>query len=144
MARTEQTPRPRNTPPGFGAGGEGWDGSEDPSNPASSAQQRVASDAQRNHPTGDRNAPRERDETMQSDHALSQSSDDSEQDGRYGIAEEQNFDQQSDAARRVGQAPDVAADIAANAAAQSPAQGASAQAREELEQSIARAVPKSD
>lgn len=40
---------------------------------------------------------------MQSDYALTQTDDDDAQDGRYSVAEEQNFDQQSEQARRVGQ-----------------------------------------
>jgi hypothetical protein len=44
-------------------------------------------------------------ETTQSDASLSGSSDNQSDDGRFSIAEEQNFDQQSDQARRVGQMP---------------------------------------
>jgi hypothetical protein len=46
--------------------------------------------------------------TTQSDVSLSQSDED---DGRFSVAEEQNFDQQSDQARRVGQMPEGAAGV---------------------------------
>jgi hypothetical protein len=47
------------------------------------------------------------DATTQSPAWLSQSSDDDQpEDGRFSIAEEQNVDQQSDQARRVGQMPE--------------------------------------
>lgn len=141
MARTEQTPRPQRDRPGFGAGGEGWDGSEDASNPTTSAQQHVQDEGDaRSDAQGA--VPHERDEAMQSDYALSQSSDEAEADGRYGVAEEQNFDQQSDAARRVGQLPEQGP--AAQAAGAMQQDNISKQDRAELEKSIARAVPKSE
>jgi hypothetical protein len=46
------------------------------------------------------------DPTTQSAASLSRSSDDQAEDGRFSIAEEQNFDQQSEQARRVGQMPE--------------------------------------
>lgn len=60
---------------------------------------------------------------MQSDYALTQTDDDDAEDGRYSVAEEQNFDQQSDQARRVGQVD--------------------ADAEQGLKQSIERATPPS-
>lgn len=86
--------------------------------------------------------PRELDETTQSDYALSQEADDAG-DGRYSVAEEQNFDQQSDAARSIGQVePDIAA-------AQQQAQGGTSgqeqnAGKKALEQGIERAVPRAD
>jgi uncharacterized membrane protein len=47
----------------------------------------------------------ERDRSTQSDNSLSQFQDDDAEDQRFSIAEEVSFDLQSDAARRVGQAP---------------------------------------
>lgn len=44
--------------------------------------------------------------STQSDYALSQPSSNEDEDGRFSIAEEVSFDMQSDAARRVGQAPE--------------------------------------
>ncbi|HJV51893.1 MAG TPA: SRPBCC family protein [Noviherbaspirillum sp.] len=61
--------------------------------------------------------------------------------GRFGIAEEQNFDQQSDQARRVGQMPQ---DTAGSAPAQGMAQAmleADAGKRQELAKAIERALP---
>lgn len=75
------------------------------------------------------------------DYSLSADADDAE-DGRYSVAEEQNFDQQSDQARRVGQAPEGQGDPA-GAMAKSLAQGTE-QSRDELRQSIDRAVPRGD
>ena len=47
----------------------------------------------------------QRDDTTQSDYSLSQSSEKQTRDSRYSVAEEQNFDEQSDQARRVGRMP---------------------------------------
>lgn len=47
---------------------------------------------------------------MQSDYALSQPGTDERADGRYSVAEEQNFDQQSDQARHIGRVDDDAAE----------------------------------
>ncbi|HEY8607832.1 MAG TPA: hypothetical protein VIM12_12025 [Noviherbaspirillum sp.] len=77
--------------------------------------------------------------------SLSQSSDDSGEDGRFSVAEEQNFDEQSDQARRVGQAPQAAGAGAdpAGAMAESLQQN-DAGKNENLRQSIERAVPRGD
>jgi hypothetical protein len=48
------------------------------------------------------------DPAMQSAASLSRSSNDQAEDGRFSVAEEQNFDQQSDQAGRVGQMPEDA------------------------------------
>jgi hypothetical protein len=94
--QTQQRPQPQQG--GFGAGSEGWDGTEDPSRPVTSSNPQP-------DPEKASAAPREIDEPMQSDYALSQSADDRAEDGRYSVAEEQNFDQQSEASRRVGRMP---------------------------------------
>ncbi|HVL74644.1 MAG TPA: hypothetical protein VM406_01400 [Noviherbaspirillum sp.] len=75
---------------GYAAGSEGWDSSEDFSDLPASSQAAP---------------PPQSDQETQSEFALSRASDDDEQDGRFSVAEEQNFDQQSDGARRVGQVP---------------------------------------
>jgi len=84
-------------------------------------------------------------ETMQSAASLSQSSDDDTEDGRYSVAEEQNFDQQSNQARRVGQMP---LDFAApgpgdNNPADAMAKATKAEDKDKLKQSIERSVPPS-
>jgi hypothetical protein len=80
---------------------------------------------------------------MQSNAALSRSSDDQAEDGRFSVAEEQNFDQQSDEARRVGQMPQDAGGaepVDAMAKAMTPDEKKSAR----LKQSIERSVPPSE
>lgn len=74
--------------------------------------------------------------------SLSQSGDDSAEDGRYSVAEEQNFDQQSDQARRVGQAPEGQGDPS-EAMAKSLRQEDTA-GNKDLQASIERAVPRGD
>lgn len=99
------------------------------------------------------------DESTQSEHSLSQSSEDNPQDGRYSVAEEQNFDEQSDEARRVGRMPqNVGAEGLTTQASPSEAvaktvrekspetadpQPESTQDDPALKQSIERAVPPS-
>lgn len=146
---------------GYAAGSEGWSGDEDPTSPvvssthsaeqrddaetSASPRQSVLSFAagsdnpQVNHAT-------------QSDYSLSKSSDDdSADDGRYSVAEEVNFDQQSDAARHVGQMPQdtdaeqtggVSASDAMREAMQKDTQDAKDDAK--LKSSISRAVPPSE
>lgn len=90
------------------------------------------------------------DQPMQSAPSLSHSSDDDAEDGRYSVAEEQNFDQQSDQARRIGQMPadegiglsGLKPSEAVAQSAEKDSQGGSAPTR--LEKSMDRAVPKSD
>ncbi|GIZ50414.1 hypothetical protein [Noviherbaspirillum aridicola] len=77
---------------------------------------------------------------------LSQSGDDNAEDGRFSVAEEVNLDEQSDQARRVGQPPEGQGDPS-EAMARSLQQGqdeAGAGARENLQASIERAVPRGD
>lgn len=74
--------------------------------------------------------------------SLSQSGDDSAEDGRYSVAEEQNFDQQSDQARRVGHAPEGQGEPS-KAMAGALGQGDAAE-KEKLRESMERAVPRSD
>ncbi|HYD96964.1 MAG TPA: SRPBCC family protein [Noviherbaspirillum sp.] len=92
--------------------------------------------------------PLQADETMQSAPSMSQSADDDSEDGRYSVAEEQNFDQQSDQARRVGQMPlDFGPEEAraGEAMAKSMKQGKRGKkGGGDLEQSIERAVPPSE
>jgi hypothetical protein len=79
--------------------------------------------------------------------SLSQSGDDNAEDGRYSVAEEQNFDQQSDQARRVGQAPEGAADPAgamAKSLQDEGGEGGEGGKQEKLRQSMDRAVPRAD
>lgn len=63
-------------------------------------------DAQPVHGDAGKASAPQRDASTQSDYALSRSSDDDAGDGRFSIAEEVSFDMQSDAARRVGHAPE--------------------------------------
>jgi hypothetical protein len=97
----------------YAAGSEGWDGNEDPAEPALSSARNAATrpDQQKQntpsekHSSSSTEAGPQADHAMQSAAALSQSSDDQAADGRFSVAEEQNFDQQSDQARQVGQMP---------------------------------------
>lgn len=140
MARTEQSKQPPKQSPGFAAGSEGWDGTEDPTRPVTSSEEKLAQAADQ---STESTAPRERDEAMQSDYALSQSPDDQAEDGRFSVSEEQNFDQQSDEARRVGRAPQQAG--AAEATRESMQQEEkSGDDKAALKQAVGRAVPPSD
>lgn len=132
MARIEQPQQPPRQRPGYGAGSEGWDGTEDPSRPIASSDARIAQDAQA--------VPGETEGKVdtQSDYALSRSAqDDSEDDGRFAVSEEQNFDMQSDAARRVGQAPGPAGETMGEAA-HTEAENAA------LKNAVDRSVPSSE
>lgn len=85
---------------GYAAGPEGWSGDEEPTSPVVSSPAQAASSYA---PASDGS---QANQATQSDYALSKSADDdSADDGRYSVAEEVNFDQQSDAVRRVGQMP---------------------------------------
>lgn len=93
--------------------------------------------------------PEQADQSMQSAPSLSQSSDDGSEDGRFSIAEEQNFDQQSDQARHVGQMQtDESVGLSgvkpSEAVAQSAGKDSEGSAPARLEKSMDRAVPKSD
>lgn len=96
-------------------------------------------------------AGQQADATTQSASSLSQSTDDTADDGRYSIAEEQNFDQQSDQARRVGQMP-LDFDSAAPGETDPAAAMTKSVKRDEqgskdadgLKQSMERAVPPSE
>jgi len=101
----------------------------------------------------------QRDDTTQSDYSLSQSSEKQTRDSRYSVAEEQNFDEQSDQARRVGRMPQDIGDEEVTAQA-SPSEAVATTVREKspetadpqpeatkddpaLKKSIDRAVPPS-
>jgi hypothetical protein len=108
-----------NTPPaasGYAAGSEGWAGNEDPSEPMTPASH-LASEGPGwgKDTTATPSAPSVASSTVrpaepqagkstQSDYSLSQSQDEQADDARFGVAEEQSFDQQSEQARRIGQA----------------------------------------
>lgn len=64
-----------------------------------------AADEQRDSTQSSSAAGRQARQTTQSESSLSRSPADDAEDGRYSVAEEQNFDQQSSQARRVGQMP---------------------------------------
>lgn len=93
---------------GFAAGAEGFSGSEDPGSPVSSAGQSTGSATPgtggQDKQFSELSREQERNPT-QSDYALSQSDQEDRQDGRYSIAEEVSFDQQSDRARHIGNFP---------------------------------------
>ena len=96
---------------------------------------------------GEASAPQQAGESTQSEASLSQPGEESEDDGRYSIAAEQSFDQQSDQARRVGQMPlDFGPEEAhaAEALAQSMKQGKRGKKSKELKQAIERSVPPSE
>lgn len=130
----------------FGAGSEGWDGTEDPTSPMTSASDGSQDSGQMNDQQGqdDRQA-RQQDQSTQSDYGLSQGDDE-----RFRVAEEVSTDMQSDQARRVGQMPPEinATGVGANPseamgdAMQQPGQDEK-EAKEELKKSINRAVPPS-
>lgn len=100
----------------YAAGSEGWDGNEDPGEPVISSTRNAAggkpSDSaagtqsqQQSAPSPESTAGKQTSQATTSEYTLSRPTDKETQDGRYSVAEEQNFDQQSDAARRVGQVP---------------------------------------
>jgi uncharacterized membrane protein len=119
----------------YAAGSEGWDNTEEAMQPEASSQ---AQKPQAEH-------------TMQSAPALSQSSDEKADDGQFCVAEEQNFDQQSDQARRVGQMPQDIGALGQGEANPSDAMAKSIQQdkpasedKARLKQAIERAVPPSE
>lgn len=137
MARTEsqksaQKPTQKQRP-GFAAGSEGWDGTEDPTRPVASSDERIARD--------DSSAPRERDSGTQSDYALSDSGDQAADDGRYSVAEELNFDVASDSARRVGEAPQEGNDAMGEALRREAGSAQSDEDKDALKRAIERNVP---
>lgn len=98
------------------AGSEGWDGTEDPAEPVVSSMRNAANQPDTRSslmPSAPKQASSsepamqapEAGRTSQSDYSLSQALDEETEDQRFSIAEEVSFDQQSDAARHVGQAP---------------------------------------
>lgn len=89
---------------------------------------------------------RQAEQSTQSASSLSQSGDAGTEDGRFSVAEEQNFDQQSNQARRVGQMP---LDFNAPVPGETDPSGAMAESmqdeeRKGLRQSIERNVPPSE
>jgi Polyketide cyclase / dehydrase and lipid transport len=142
----------------YAAGSEGWAGDEDPAEPVvSAARDNTGTGAGTGAGTPDRQpastyepSPEpEADEIMLAAASLSQASDEQAEDGRFSVAEEQNFDQQSDQARRVGQMPqnsDAAGANPPDAMAQSMKREEEDQqeAKGKVRQSIERAVPPSE
>lgn len=114
------------------------------------AGEQAAADA----PTGTGSDPRQINQSTQSDYSLSRSSDDeSDADGRFSVAEEVNFDQQSDAARHIGQMPEdmgaeqytgESASDAIGETMHSTSQDAKDDAKSKLKPSIERSVPPSE
>ena len=84
--------------------------------------------------------------TTQSEASLSRSMEEDADDGRGSVAEEQNFDQQSNQARRVGQMPlDFSAPVPGETdPAAAMAKAAKPDDKAELKQSIERSVPPSE
>jgi hypothetical protein len=105
-------------------------------------------DEQRESAQTSSSAGRQTQQTTQSPSSLSQSSSDDAEDGRYSVAEEQNFDQQSSQARRVGQMPlDFNAPLPGEtdpADAMAGTVKQDDQSQSGLKQSIERAVPPSE
>lgn len=148
-----------NTTSGYAAGSEGWDGTEDSFEPVVSSmhnsekqpntksllpnsvpQQTSASEpAMQAQETG---------RTTQSDYSLSQAADEESEDQRFSVAEEVSFDQQSDAVRHIGQAPQ---DMHAGTEEMEPSEGMAesfeqnkdAAEKNHLKESIDRAAPPS-
>ncbi|NEX63278.1 hypothetical protein [Noviherbaspirillum galbum] len=119
----------------YGAGSEGWDGTEDPSSPVTSA------DSGSEDASGLQDAARQ-DQGTQSDYNLSDGDE-----GRFRVAEEVSTDMQSDDARRVGQMPP---EINASGVGANPAEAMGdamlqpdGEEKEALRKSINRAVPPS-
>ncbi len=141
---------------GYAAGSEGWDGSEDATQPALSSSRNAASqdDEKILQQSQASSFGLQADETVQSANSLSQSSDDQAEDGRFSVAEEQNFDQQSDQARRVGQMPQGLAgagvtdenpsEAMAKSMTSDKAEMSKSKRDKSLAQSVERAVPPSD
>ena len=92
-------------------------------------------------------APAQASDSTQSEASLSQPDAATEDDGRYSVAAEQSFDQQSDQARRVGQMPlDFGPEEAhaAEALAKSMKQGKRGKKSKGLKQAIEQSVPPSE
>ena len=85
-------------------------------------------------------------ETTQSAASLSPSVDEDAEDGRYSVAEEQNFDQQSNQARRVGQMPlDFSTPVSGETdPSDAMAKSVKTDDKTKLKQSIERSVPPSE
>jgi hypothetical protein len=82
------------------------------------------------------------DQPTQSDASLS--ANDSTDDGRYSVAEEQNFDQQSSQARRVGQMPLDFSAPGENNPSEAMTESVKPEDKASLKQSIERSVPPSE
>jgi hypothetical protein len=122
----------------FGAGSEGWDGTEDPTSPVSST---PGDEGQQQAGQDDVQAGQQ-DQSTQSDYGLSQGDDE-----RFRVAEEVSTDMQSDQARRVGQMPP---EINASGVGATPSEAMGdamlqpeGEQKDELKKSINRAVPPS-
>jgi hypothetical protein len=140
---------------GFAAGSEGWEGNEDPTSPATSAQQSVAQQrndaANSSHPPPNAGPDAQAPRSTQSDNQLSRSTDIEIDDGPFSVSEEVSLDQQSDAVRHVGQMPqdtsaepgsEIPVSDAMGKAMQQEAQDAKGDAK--LKRSVDRAVPPSE
>lgn len=144
----------------YAAGSEGWDGTEDPAEPVISAAHNAGkpepdepvSTAHGAPPSGaDHETQTAR--ATQPDYSLSQNPDstgNADEDGRFSVAAEMNFDQQSDAARRVGHMPQdetsaakPAQDMAASMKANEQADQQEASDAPDLKQAIQRSLPPS-
>lgn len=140
MARTDQSKEPQKQRPGFAAGSEGWDGTEDPTRPVASSDEAMAASTE---PT----EPGERDKPTQSDYSLSQASDSESEDGRFSVAEEVNLDEQTNEARRVGLPPKQAGtkDVseAIGESLQRDEQSDEGEDKAKLERAVGRSVPPS-
>lgn len=97
---------------GFAAGSEGFSGDEDPGAPVTSASWKDEPAKELSGSSMGSSAMHvselsrgEKSASMQSDYSLSQGREEGMQDERDSIAEEVNFDQQSDAARHIGNLP---------------------------------------
>lgn len=158
----QQRPAPAQTS-SFAAGSEGWDGNEDPTQPVVSASVSTSNEANRDaahtadsaHESGrnpshlqsatpDSAAPTQVSQPTTSEYALSRSSDNEAEDRRYSVAEEVNFDQQSDAARHVGQMPEKGGAPGADAADAADAMRKSMQQNPESDAPAPGAAPASD
>lgn len=133
---------------GYAAGSEGWSGDEDPTSPVASSSQGAME--QKSDATGP-DRP-QTNQSTQSDNALSKSADDdSAEDGRFSVAEEVSFDQQSDAVRHIGQMPpdtgtdQYGAESASDAMGEAMHQDAEERKKDaKLKPSMDRSVPPSE
>lgn len=139
MARTEQSKQAQEQRPGFAAGSEGWDGTEDPTRPVASSDEAMAGQSAQS------TEPGERDKPTQSDYSLSQAIDSEGDDGRFSVAEEVNLDEQTNEARRVGLPPQQAGnkDVSEALGESLKRDDQPDEDKSKLERAVKRAVPPS-